>query len=261
MADKGQEFIRVRQWETQSGPTHGFGLACFDVDFQNADELELERLKHESLDFAKAGALNSCNHRFTELLTVKQIHSNNILVVGKDDLFVPGSDQIRCDGIVSNRPGLMIGIKTADCVPILLYAPNSKAIGALHSGWRGTINDIASQGVEKMAINFGVAPSEIQAAIGPGIGPCCYEVENSLAQDFRNVFGGNSVGKTTDGKVSLDLGTCIEMQLLEAGLEPQNIINVSTCTACSDRSFYSWRRDGGRTGRLLNFIALPTDAI
>ncbi len=259
MPEQSQTFIKVAGWEDLN-IVHGFGTASFKADFDVEDEQLRENLKHASVEFAAEEAMLQNHGKFETLITVKQIHSRNLLQISRFDLSLPASERIRCDGIICDRPGVLIGIKTADCFPILLFDPEACVTAALHSGWRGTLHRIASHGVGRMAAAFGARPKRIKAAIGPGIGPCCYEVDEYLAAEFRKTFGEETIAKSRNGGVSLDLTTAIKKDLLSAGLSEENIVTLNFCTACSkEHEFDSWRRDRSHTCRLLSVIGIPRE--
>jgi YfiH family protein len=143
-------------------------------------------------------------------------------------------------------------VAVADCVPILLARADRTAVAALHAGWRGTLARIAAEGVRALA---GECPAEPPlAVIGPSIGPCCYEVAPDLAARFEAAFGPRVVQPGARGP-HLDLWFANERALRDAGVE--RVANLRRCTACEPRLFFSHRRDGGRTGRMVAFIAPP----
>src|ERR671935_2184132 len=143
----------------------------------------------------------------------------------------------RCDGLWSDRPGQAMALLTADCYPVALARANGEpGLCVLHVGWRGLLDGIIAAGAEAL----GDGP--LAAAVGPGIGPCCYEVGEEVAAPFRGRFGDDV---TVDGR--LDLGLATELALREAGVE--NIERTWLCTACERELFFSHRRDRGGTGR------------
>ena len=146
---------------------------------------------------------------------VKQIHSNLALLAEQPGVLGEG------DAIVTNRPGLAISIRTADCYPILLADARNRAIAAIHAGWRGTAAEIVSRTLEKMKAEFGTEPADVLAAIGPGIDVCCYEVGEDVATIFGLAMGAH-----------LDLISENWKQLERAGVAPQNIQALDVCTFC-----------------------------
>ncbi|AKU91041.1 peptidoglycan editing factor PgeF [Vulgatibacter incomptus] len=174
-----------------------------------------------------------------------QVHGSRVLVLGADAPIPPGEE---ADAILAAAPGLAVAIRTADCVPILLADPRTGRVAAVHAGWRGTEAGIAAEAVRALA-ELGSAPSELIAAIGPAIGPCCYEVSSELADRFVRLAGPEVV----EGR-RLDLILINRLQLRAAGIPEASIEQVGGCTSCDDSRFFSHRRDAGRTGRHLSFV-------
>ena len=165
-----------------------------------------------------------------------QVHGARVTEARPLGVVTPGTDYERCDGLWSDRPGQGMLLVTADCLPVALARRNgSPRLAVLHVGWRGLLAGIAEEGAR--AVGAGAA-----AAIGPGIGPCCYEVGEELAAPFRERFGERVVRGS-----KLDLPLAAELALREAGVE--SVKRVGGCTACDPSLFFSHRRDRGRTGR------------
>jgi polyphenol oxidase len=208
------------------------------------------------------------------LITLKQFHSDVIHLFESTP-----TDPCHGDASITNSPGLLLVIQTADCVPILLVDPKKRAIAAIHAGWRGTLARIAAKTIGKMQMHFGTNPREILAAIGPSIGPCCYEVGTEVATQFLSQFpdapGYFDEFRTGDEPnpiqwlnmmppghqpppkgVLLDLRKANRSQLLAAGLRPQNIHTIDLCTACRPDLLFSYRKQGPQSGRLMSIIAI-----
>jgi polyphenol oxidase len=208
------------------------------------------------------------------LIALKQFHSDVIFVF--DD--VP-TDSCRGDAAITNRPGLLLGIQTADCVPILLVDPKKRAVAAVHAGWRGTLARIAAKTIGKMQMHFGSKPGDLVAAIGPSIGGCCYEVGTEVATQFLSQFpdAPNYFDEFRTGDepnpiqwlnmmppghqpppkgVLLDLRKANRSQLLATGLRLQNIHTSDLCTACCPDLLFSYRKEGAASGRLMSVIGL-----
>jgi len=158
------------------------------------------------------------------------------------------------DAVVTAAPGLAACISVADCVPVLLADPASGAVAAAHAGWRGTLGRVAASAVRALVEEHGARAGDLLAAIGPSIGPCCYEVAPDLAQRFRDELG-PATGNPSPAQPRVDLWLANEVVLRRAGLRRDRIHQVRRCTACEDASFFSHRRDAGRTGRQVGFIA------
>jgi polyphenol oxidase len=174
--------------------------------------------------------------------TLKQIHSNVVLRADQPGVVGEG------DALITNRPGLAISIRTADCYPILLADPRNRAIAAVHAGWRGTAAQIVIRTLEKMKSEFGTEPADVSAAIGPGIGVCCYEVGEDVSRQFGFAI-----------RTHLDLMSENRKQLEEAGVSPQNIQALDVCTFCDAERFFSYRREKEKAGRMTSFIMLRTE--
>jgi polyphenol oxidase len=179
---------------------------------------------------------------------LKQIHSDQIVrVEGGRGYLGEG------DALVTDRPGVLIGIRTADCVPILIADPERHAVAAVHAGWRGTLDQIASKAVDRLTAEYGSRPQDLHAAIGPAIGPCCYEVGPEVSERFRIFLPDLPVGS----KTHLDLVDLNRRQLVIGGLHPGKIYSaVSHCTKCGPPELHSYRRDGPKAGRMIAAIGV-----
>jgi YfiH family protein len=163
---------------------------------------------------------------------------------------------VHADAVVSLDAGAAAAVRVADCVPLLLYAPDVGLAAAVHSGWRGSRAAIAARGVRALQLVAGADPARIVAAIGPCIGRCCYEVGADLASSFRDQYGaGAAEDPATTKKPHLDLRFCVESALRSAGVRKERIEHAGGCTSCDISAFFSHRRDRGSTGRHLAFIA------
>jgi len=171
------------------------------------------------------------------LATVKQVHGTDVLIADQ-----PGQ-QGTADGLISDTPGLLVGIRTADCLPILLADPVNRVVSAVHAGWRGTAAEIAQRAIHLMNVRFGSDPTRLEAAIGPGIGLCCFEVGPEVAREFGPW--------DSDSKTCLDLSRINRSQLERFGVT--KIYQSGLCTMCGT-GFHSFRRDREQAGRMLSFV-------
>ena len=158
------------------------------------------------------------------------------------------------DAVATAAPGVAACVSVADCVPVLLADPRSGAVAAVHAGWRGTIDGAAAAGVKALVERHGARPDEMLAAIGPGIGPCCFEVSRDLAARFRDEVGPVTATSRDQGS-RVDLWRANELLLRRAGLARRRIETLGRCTSCEERTFFSHRRDRGLTGRHVAFIS------
>lgn len=187
--------------------------------------------------------------------TVSQVHGSGVCVLNDPDAPRPVAGY---DAVITALPGQAVGVLTADCVPILLYDPVKGAVAAVHAGWAGTIKGIAGHAVEAMAREFGTGPGDVLAAVGPSIGPCCYEVDEKVMGPLRESLRGWS-GLAVDaapGKWRLDLWMTNRRVLELSGVPPGNISVMGLCTACNQDKFYSHRGSGGKAGRMMAVAVL-----
>ena len=160
----------------------------------------------------------------------------------------------RCDGLMTAEPGLAVGVWTADCVPVLLAGGG--VVAALHSGWRGTAAGIVPRAVRRLLVEYGVAPGDLHAALGPAIGGCCYEVGGEVIE----ALGRRGVGESVWRRGSrVDLRALLAAELAALGVPSGRIERVGGCTACSG-TLASYRRDGAASGRQLSLAVLPADS-
>lgn len=208
-------------------------------DEPSAVEANWQRLRLGTrLDFARA----------------RQVHGDRVLLAGE------GRPPLReADAVVSVRPGLAACVSVADCVPILVADPASGAVAAVHAGWRGTLARVAERAVRALVEELAARPEDLLAAVGPAIGPCCYEVSTDLAERFKAELGPGA-GNPRRREARVDLWLANEIVLRVAGVRRNHLEVLGRCTSCDAEHFFSHRRDAGRTGRQVAFIA-PGPAI
>ena len=196
-------------------------------------------------------------------ITCQQVHGSKVVKVTRAQagrgMYDYDQSIADTDGLITNELGLPLMLFFADCTPILIADPVHKAIGVGHGGWRGTVTSIGVKMVEMMEQEYGSRPESLLAGIGPAIGPCCYEVGQEVAQQFRDAFPefcDKIVMDKPNGKAKLNLWEANRLQLVGAGLKPENIDVAGVCTACNHRQFFSYRADGGRTGRIAAVLSI-----
>ena len=215
--------------------------------------------------------------RSWQLITLRQIHSDIIHHVDSE----PGAP-LTGDGLITATPGLLLGIQTADCLPVILVDSKHHAVGVFHAGWRGTVKRIVEKGVGEMQRWFGTRPGDLKAAIGPGVGGCCYEVGEEVCSKFESQFSYAAklfrevkesdpvrekypllfLNARAPGhgelppKIFLDLAEANRRQLLAVGVPAKSIESLALCTSCHTDLLFSYRAEKGKTGRLMGVAGI-----
>ena len=177
-----------------------------------------------------------------------QVHGARVRVVDSGGLYE------QTDGLITGSPGVFLGVLVADCIPLLVYDPENDVIGALHCGWRSIVGGIAENALSLMSHKFSTDCKKVTAVTGPSAGPCCYEIKSDVACRL----GARSV-RHRDGKMYADLKTELGDSLVRAGIRKTNIGRFDDCTVCNKTLYYSHRRDGNRSGRMMGFIMLKEE--
>lgn len=191
-------------------------------------------------------------------LTVNQVHGSEILVIDQPNPEVSHFQRVDSDAILTNQRNILIGILVADCFPVILYDRKKHVVGVAHLGWRGTAAGLLGRTIGAMREVFGCQTSDICAAIGPGIAAHSYEVDRPVRDAFRQGAGQweRVASEVSLGHWQLDLPHSIVLQLEEAGIGASFVDQVKECTCCHKETFFSYRRDRGRTGRQMGFALL-----
>jgi YfiH family protein len=173
----------------------------------------------------------------------------------------PRPEDQRCDALATNLKGVLLGVKTADCVPVIIGDAKSKVCAAVHAGWRGTLAEIVKRALQRMREEFGADARDVRAALGPAALGCCYEVGAEVIETFRAKFeeADSLFTPTKDGHALVDLHEANRRQLVEAGVRPERVHALPLCTMCRPDLFFSYRQDRklyGRTGRLLSVVGM-----
>ncbi len=193
----------------------------------------------------------------------RQVHGSDVRVV-RDEGDARGPAGARgetehCDALVTDAAQVLVGVKTADCVPVLLGDTRRRAVAAIHAGWRGTLALIISKTIERMREEYGTEAADIRVAIGPAAGACCYEVGSEVIEAFRMRFSDadDLLTPTREGHARIDLQRANRKQLIKEGVLSERIHVAPFCTMCRTDLFFSYRREKilhGRVGRLMSVI-------
>jgi purine-nucleoside/S-methyl-5'-thioadenosine phosphorylase / adenosine deaminase len=182
---------------------------------------------------------------FGRLLLLRQVHGTTVQRA-------PWEGRPEGDAALAEQPGWLLGIETADCLPVLLADPRRRVVAAAHAGWRGTAAGVTRRAVEAL-LALGSSPADLLAALGPGIGACCYEV----GEDVRSAFGPGGEAWFRPGprdRPHLDVRAANRAQLLAAGLRPEAVHDLDHCTFCRADLYHSYRREGKGAGRMISFV-------
>lgn len=279
---RGLQIAESRALAKLAWLTHGFstrpggesvldGKPALNLGFTEWDERE--RVTANRAKFAQAIGAGEM-----PVVTLRQFHSDVIHVAA-----APCDEAPKADALITATPGLLLGVQTADCVPILLADTRRRVVAAIHAGWRGTLARIAVKTLGRMKMEFGTQPRDVVAALGPAIGRCCYEVGPEVAQAFAAQFP--AAAEWFDGpfeqlahgeeplwlpwltmmppghvppppRVQLDLRASNRWQLVDAGVPEKQIAASDLCTGCRADLLFSYRREGAKTGRLMAVIGI-----
>jgi YfiH family protein len=220
------------------GIAHAFSTRSFDAG--NAGDASARERRRRFLSVAGFGA--------AEPAILHQVHGGRV-VRASECAVPPEADAVEW---VRGDPGRLVPtVRTADCVPVLLADARGHASSAVHAGWRGVVAGIVPAAVASLAAR-GIAPSGVVAAIGPAIGPCCYEVGRDVAdRAVAAAEGARGIASPEAGKVLLDLPGAVRAQLVRAGIPPDSVHAAPWCTRCRADLFFSYRRDGAGAGRMM----------
>jgi YfiH family protein len=192
--------------------------------------------------------------------TARQVHGAAVVRVraGDDRAALAARE---ADALCTDAPGVVLGVFVADCIPAVLVDPRTGAVAAVHAGWRGTVAGVLPAAVRALAAEFGARPGDLRAALGPAIGPCCFEVGPEVVAAFealcpdaraRGIVLPSPLGAA--GKANVDLKAANRLLLERAGVAPEAIDAGPECTHCDRARFYSFRRDGNATGQLMGVV-------
>jgi YfiH family protein len=274
---QGMQILELAPFKKFPWLVHGFSTRCGGASVLDSHERVLnlgftDWDQRENVQKNRQAFQSAIGAGDSTLVLLKQFHSPITLFFA-----APPEEPRKGDASFTNSPGILLGVQTADCVPILLVDAEKRAVAAVHAGWRGTLARIAEKTVGEMRMHFGSNPADIFAALGPAIGGCCYEVGTELVTEFTSQFADAAeyfdelrTGEEPNPlqwlnmmppghqpppkNVRLDLRKANRSQLLAAGLNKASIFVSNLCTACHADLFFSYRKEGARSGRLFAAI-------
>lgn len=252
------------------GASKAYGVGALNLGYTKEDT-------HAAVERNRQAFLKALKTLDWPLATVRQIHSDIVHCVSAPDSVPAG------DGLLTDTPGLLLAIRTADCMPVILVDTKKRAVGVVHAGWRGTLRRIAEKAVGEMRRCFGSQPRDVRAVLGPSIRGCCYEVGEEVRDQFQSQFAyaaelfeeqrahSNIVHlkypllfltQRAPGhsdlpmSIVLDLEKANRRQLLDAGLPERHITTLPLCTSCRTDLLFSHRKEKGVTGRMMAVVGI-----
>lgn len=204
------------------------------------------------------------NIEYKNMVFSNQIHEANVKTVDENDKgkgIIKKSNIIGYDALITDKPGVVLVTFFADCVSVFLYDAEKNVIALAHSGWRGTVKEIARKTIIKMRDEYNCVPSNIIAAVGPSIGSCCFEVGNEVYEEFKyNLpYSTGYCIKINDEKWRIDLRSIIKNTLIQSGISEKSICISTMCTKCNNDLFYSHRRDNNRRGTMASIMQIKPE--
>jgi YfiH family protein len=289
------EVVRAPGWDRYPWLLHGFSSRPGGVsDVYGPGSLNLGWTKQDDSAnvaenrkrFVKAVA----GRRPVRLATLRQTHTGLVRIIEAGDSpleTAEGKAVLRGDGVMTDVPGLLLGVQVADCVPVLIADPKRNAVAAFHAGWRGTLKRIVERGIGRMRLRYGSRPEDLVAVVGPSIGACCYSVGEEVRQEFESQFEyckelfsevydadpvkqkypllfltARAPGHSNLGpQIHLNLWEANRRQLLDAGLKEKKVAVIGECTACTRLKggalkYFSHRGENGFAGRMIAAVGV-----
>lgn len=254
---EGLTYYSCYAFEELPGLRHGFSTRHCGGRDRSAHSFNLGHTAWDSagtVDQNRRRFLSALNLPENSLATLHQIHSNRVHIIKEMPGYWNPPDG---DALLTRTEGVSVAVQAADCLPILIADPDSYAVAAVHSGWKGTLKQVATETILAMRKVFRSDPARLLVAVGPGIRPCCYEVGLEVSDLFKAGYPGIRISAEASGrpgKFRLDLPEAVRIQLLAAGIQPGNIYDLGLCTCCNTDTFFSYRTEGPRAGRMMAVI-------
>jgi YfiH family protein len=265
--DQGVEYIQFNNLKKYSDIlTHCFttrrgGVSKGEYESLNMAFNKSDERKNVEENYRRISRVLGIDSR--NMVLSNQIHDNKIRHVGERDrgkgIYIK-SDIIGYDGLITGNTEVALVTFYADCVPVFLFDPCKRVICLVHSGWRSTLKEISKEAVVKMKQVYGCSAGDIEVAVGPSIGQCCFEVGEEVYSQFIDVFPwSNRFCRIQNGKWFFDLPSIIKRSLVNEGVKEDKILLSSICTKCNNDIFFSHRGDNGKTGTLTAIMQLKSD--
>jgi len=195
-----------------------------------------------------------------QVVCCQQVHGNGVARIKTEQAGRGAKDHHNAlpglDAMVTDCPGIVLASFYADCIPVLIYDPQQRAVGMAHSGWKGTMDRVVLNTVQALGEYFGSVAGDLEVFIGPGIGPCCFQIQPDLSEKVTKAFPGFDGIMYRNREIFWDLRLTNRKILCQAGVDPKKIIDCELCTSCQKDSFFSYRREKGKTGRMMAVIGL-----
>jgi hypothetical protein len=239
---------------TRNGGVSSGSYKSLNLSFHVEDEQE--NVIHNYRILSRALGFN-----LRSLITCQQIHHNTVALVDKSyfkkDCFLPQNAIPETDALVTDVPGITLMTRYADCVPLFFYDPKTNTIAIAHAGWKGTLSHIVRKTVEVLVNEYHCKPENILTAIGPSIGPCCFQIGSTMADEaVKELSGQEYLKEGSDGSIYFNLWKANEKQLKDTGIKDDHLHCAGLCTACNTDLFFSYRREKRVTGRFGALIGL-----
>lgn len=247
------------------GVRHGFSTRPGGVSLPPWDSLDLGIGRGDNMDHVRENYRRFCTVIGTDprrTVLSRQVHEDNVLLVTENDIgkgLWRERDYTSADALICRTPNIALTVFSADCGIILLYDPVRRAIGAVHAGWRGVAMCLVQKTALEMQRHFGTDPHDLRCAIGPAIGPCCFETDDDVPEAIEKYLGGDTEGlfdRRADGKTMVDLRAANARRLVQLGLKAENIDISDECTFCSHDKYWSHRYTKGNRGSQAAVIVL-----
>jgi YfiH family protein len=304
-AASSPDLLRIPQWEQFDWLIHGFSTREGGVSIAYQPGEQKQKCGELNLGFTDADTRQNVERnrelfvqallqradekpiarrsKAPRLKLLRQIHSGLVhQAASSQEKTSATAEPLRGDGWIATEPGSLIGIQTADCIPVLVVDVRQRIVAAFHAGWRGTLSRIVERGVGRMRAEFGSQPKDLTAAIGPGIGRCCYAIGEEVRMEFTSQFSyadslfeevfdldpikekypmlfltARAPGHSNLGpSLHLDLVEANRRQLVDAGIAPEKIYALNLCTSCNTERFFSYRAEQGFTGRMISAVGI-----